>query len=525
MIGEVACQGETLVGSRPDCPVHLPDPAIAAEQALIASDEEGWYIVQLDPHNEMHVNGTLVSERARLHHRDEIAIGEFELRAYVVDAEAPSMAPRVDREKVANLTRFVQFSLPTGSIIKKPEENLVLSPQQTTRLGPADQRVAQAATVEQLMDGLLKAMFESFSAHRVWVGIRRVNYGAMEYQEGRLANGQAADLPEVGDKLKPRVLDRAQFVRLPPGAGHEGSGALAGPLLGPEGPLGMVYVEAGDPARQLPGSDLDYFVVLTNLCAAHLHAIFLETARQRAATMEGEVSVAHAIQARLTPRKLPQWESLQWGAFREPGRERSSDVYDILRLSNQSAALMLAHTSATGPMPSMLMAQAQATFRAACMHLDSPAVFMKMMNHVLYDGQPDHPLDCFAGLIDPASGELKFSVAGHIGAYIIGARGEERRLGGESATPPLGIEKSPQYVLLSEQLDTGETLVLFTPGVTTARNRQGEVFGEERFINILCDGFGQLASAMLKEMLSDLQGFTEGGLQPDDITVLMAHRP
>ena len=66
--------------------------------------------------------------------------------------------------------------------------------------------------------------------------------------------------------------------------------------------------------------------------------------------------------------------------------------------------------------------------------------------------------------------------------------------------------------------------MLFTPGVTTAKNRQGETFGEERFINILCDGFGQLASAMLKEMLTDLRNFTEGGQQPDDITVILAHR-
>lgn len=67
-------------------------------------------------------------------------------------------------------------------------------------------------------------------------------------------------------------------------------------------------------------------------------------------------------------------------------------------------------------------------------------------------------------------------------------------------------------------------MVLFTPGVTTAKNRRDETFGEERFVNILCDGFGQLASAMLKDMLTDLRNFTEQGSQPDDITVILAHR-
>jgi sigma-B regulation protein RsbU (phosphoserine phosphatase) len=78
--------------------------------------------------------------------------------------------------------------------------------------------------------------------------------------------------------------------------------------------------------------------------------------------------------------------------------------------------------------------------------------------------------------------------------------------------------------LLPEQLEPSETLVLYTPGVTTAKNRHDDVFGEERFINLLCDGFGQPASNMLKGMLSDLRSFTESGVQPNDITVLLAHR-
>ena len=78
--------------------------------------------------------------------------------------------------------------------------------------------------------------------------------------------------------------------------------------------------------------------------------------------------------------------------------------------------------------------------------------------------------------------------------------------------------------MLTENLESAESLVVFTPGVTTAKNAKEETFGEERFVNILCDGFGQLASSMLKEMLTDLRNFTEGGKQPDDITVLLAHR-
>ncbi|GAG08676.1 unnamed protein product, partial [marine sediment metagenome] len=264
--------------------------------------------------------------------------------------------------------------------------------------------------------------------------------------------------------------------------------------------------------------------LVANTLAAQLDAIFRQIAKTRAAMLKGEVTVAHAVQTRLTPRKLPQWKGLQFGAFREMGHDRTSDIYDVVRLSNQMAAFMIAHTSATGPIPSMLMAQAQAGFRIAAMHLDAPHVFLRSLNHVLYDGSQDHPFECFAGVIEPPTGNMRFAQAGKMGAYIIGNSGEARRLGSSESTPPLAAVKDASFNLHPERLDTRETLVLFTPGVVTARNSKGEAFGEERFVNILRDGFGQLASNMLKDMLFDLRQFTEAGTQPDDITVILAHR-
>jgi len=257
--------------------------------------------------------------------------------------------------------------------------------------------------------------------------------------------------------------------------------------------------------------------------AAQLDAIFKQIAANRGRQIEGEVAVAHLIQARLTPRKLPQWDKLQFGAFRETGRDRAGDIYDLLKLSDGAANFMVAHTPCKGTMPSLLMSQAQSTFRLAAMHKDPPHIFLRSLNWLLYDGEKDHPLNCFVGAIDPSTGEIRYSIAGEARAFIIGCRGEERRLGTLEPTPPLGLVRTAPYALLPEQLAPSETLVVFSPGVTTARNRNDEVFGEERFINILCDGFGQLASTMLKEMLSDLRNFTEGGVQPEDITVLLAH--
>jgi len=525
MIADVVCGQEIVyVGSAESCRVRLEDPRIAAQQAVLIPERVGlWLLEPLDSSCEIRVNDALAVAKTELREGDEIRILDFVVRVYP-DYEERS-APRVTTgTSRAALERFAQAKLPMGAILRKADEPLSLRAELLDALGRANVAVSGCTTVEELMDAILTILSGTLAAQRAWIGVRRVNYGPMEYEEGRTVSGQTFDLPEVGQNLKPRILDRGQFVMVPLVSVQERMSVLAGPLNGPDGTLGMIYLDTGDSGRRFDARDLDFLSVLANVFAYQLDAVFKALARNKAAMIEGQVSVAHEIQARITPRKLPQTDELQFGAFRETGRERTGDIYDVVRLASNKVAVMVAQTPASGAMPSMLMAQAQTAFRIAAMHQDGPQVFLRSLNWLLYDGQRDHSLQCFAGVIDPVTGQLQYSMAGHVGAFMVGARGEDRSLAPQDLPPELSLNKAAVYPLLTEQIEPGETLVLFTSGVTTAQNRKGETFGEERFVNILCDGFGQLASATLKEMLTDLRSFTEGGTQPDDITVLLAHR-
>jgi sigma-B regulation protein RsbU (phosphoserine phosphatase) len=525
MIADLTCERETLpVGSAADCKVQLADPRIAPQHALIFPEgERAWAFAPAAPDALVFINGARVTEKVTLKTGDEIRICDHVIRVFP-EQEPAAAAPAARPTSVARLTQFVQAQLPPGSLTKRTDEPLGLQGGHLARMADVVVRLSQADSVPAVMESALRTLVETFGAHKVWIGVRRVNYGPMEWVEGRTMTGQATELPEIGELLKPRVLDRGQFVLVPRVSADELISVLAAPLAGTEALLGMVYLDSGETGRRFDARDLDLLMVIAGLIAAQVDAILRQVARNRAATIAGEVSVAHAIQARITPRKLPQWEELQFGTFREPGSERTGNIFDVVRLGNNTACFMVAHTGASGPMPSMLMAQSQAAFRLAAMHMDPPHVFLKSLNWLLYDGLQDRPLSCFVGWIDPASGLLRYALAGQMGAYIIGQRGDERSLLPAEPQPPLSLTKNHEYPLLEEQLSSGETLALFTPGVTTATNRAGETFGEERFVDILCDGFGQLASTMLKEMLHDLRMFTEGGSQPDDITVVLAHR-
>jgi serine phosphatase RsbU (regulator of sigma subunit) len=525
MISDMTCGREAVyIGSRDGCAVQLSDPRIAEQQAVIYPEGNGaWVVEQLDTHNDLRLNGANVTAKTPLKSGDEIQVGDFAIRAYPEHEE--QTGPRVEvATSVGRLVKFAQATLPAGTVIKKLDETVTIQAAQMLKLGQLNTRLGSCTLVEELIDAVVQTLLEAFAAQRVWIGVRRVNYGPMEYVAGKLLTGQQAELPEQGDNYKPRVLDRAQFLLVPRISREERISVMAGPLAVPGNTLGMIYVDSGESGRRFETEDFDFFVMTANVIAVQLDNIFKRIAKNREAMIDGEVSVSHEIQARVTPRKLPQWEQLQFGAFREPGRQHTGDVYDVVRLKNNQAGILVAHTTAAGPMPSLLMAQAQAVFRSAVAHVDSPDVFMRTLNWLLYDGQKDHPLDAFMAYIDPGTGDMRYSMAAKTGAYIISARGDERSLLPTEPTPSLGLNKAAVYPLMPEHLDSGETIAIFTPGVTTAKNSNKETFGEERFVNILADGFGQLASAMLKEMFNDVRNFTEGGAQPDDITVVLAHR-
>lgn len=548
VVAEVAGDGGAVyIGAAPDCQVHLDDPRVAPQHAVIYADDQSWMIQPLVDRGDLLVGGEALHAERALRHGDCVRLFDYEIEARLDEAGDAESAPcaddverietegaadegdvlagqHPDEHMVASMAKFARYQLPSGTLIKKLDDAICVQREHLVRAGKVNVELAGCETPEQIMDVTMRAVFESFSAHRVWIGLRRVNYGPMEYVYGRAATGQTIELPETGENLKPRVLDRNQFVLIPRVSADETISVLTGPLTGPDGTLGMIYVDLADRRRRFSEQEQDFFLLLLATIGAQLDATFKQIAKQRGETIRGEVAVAHAIQQRLNPRKLPQWEQLQFGAFREPGRERSSDIYDVVRLANGMAAFMLGHTTATGSLPCQHMAQAQAAFRTALMHMDAPHIFLKTLNVLLYDGTRDHEFHCLMGVIEPTNGRMRFAVAGKVRAYVIDERGEERKLTPDEPTPALGVTKAGDYANLPGELHSGETLVVFTPGVVSARNSKGEVFGEERFVNILCDGFGQLASAMLKEMLSDLQGFTEGGSQPTDITVILTHR-
>lgn len=512
------------VGSRPGCAVHLPDLYVSPQHLLLSPDEEGsWVMEPLDPEKPARVDGQPLSDRRPMPAETEIEIGPYVLRVSLRSDRAPGGAAE-ERLSPTDLAEIKKYPLPPGSFTKRagdPIEKLQAS--QIARLSRAGLDLGRCRDLHELADVSLSHLLQGFRARCAWIGLRRQPTGDLEVVGGRYTSGEACDAPEMAQHLRYRCLERQQqiLVRRPP-EGIVGS-SLAVPIVNALGVLGMAYVDTRKDVKRFGTADLDALVVMGSHIAHQLETLLREQAREEVRVSGTELSVVRTIQEQLDPRDPPGWRNFQIASYTLQGQQNSGDVYDVMKLPGKEiAGLLIGNVRAEGAMLALLVAQVHASFRMAMLHGDPPHVFLRQLNHLLYGGG-DRYVGCFVLVVDPAAGALRHCRAGRVGAIVVDARGQPRPFGAIEM-PAVGVVRGFEYTTSEDVLGPGETLGLYTRGVTTATNANGERFREKRFINCLCDGFAQPAMATMNDLKTDLTDFFADGTHPDDMTVLLVHR-
>jgi len=514
------------VGSQPGCGIHLPDLYVSPHHLLFTPEEDGtWSIEPLDVQKPAVVNGQRLAVRQSVLDENEVELGPYILKVYLnPDKAAP--AAEDDRLSPTDLAEIKKYPLPPGSLTKRTGEPVEkLLPGQIASLARAAIEIGRCRDLAQLVDVSLTHLLQGFRGRCAWVGLRRQAAGDLEVIGGRYTSGEPCESPELARGLRYRCLERRQIILVRRAEDPIIGSAVAAPLLTPLGVLGMIYVDARKSAKRLGTADLNALVVLSACISEQLETLLRGQLVQDVRVNSTELSVVRAIQEQLDPHSMPAWKEFQVGAYSLTGQQNSGDVYDVMKVPGKDfGGLLLANVRAEGAMLALLMAQVQSAFRVAMLHGDSPHAFLRQLNYLLYGDAPSRYVHCFVLTVDPAAGVLRHCRAGRIGAIVVDAHGQPRPFGG-IGMPALGVEKGFEYTSGEDVLAPGETLALYTGGVTTATNAQGERFREKRFIDTLCDSFGQPALATINDLKVDITAFHEGGSHPDAMTVLLVHRP
>ena len=523
MLAELSFDREQVyIGSRPGCGVHLPNIRVGLQQAVIRPDkDDGWSVEPLDEEHVTRINGSPLSGRRKVHNGDVIAIDDYLLKVYLELESQISDISRATRHMSVKAIR--KHKLPAGALVKKHTDSLTLSIPYLHRASRFSRELMKCGTIRDLMELCLPGLLGTFGARCAWIGLRRQAIGDLEFVEGRHASGEPCEPTTLCLQLMYRCMERAQQVCLPRTYDDEIGSAMAVPIIGPDGHLGMFYLDRAKRADAYETIHLDLMSSFAALAGIQLEVILHQLVQRREQLEVTEVSIAHQVQTWLEPKSVPDWENLQVAVYTRPGDVHCADIYDLVKLPDGRGAILVASCTAPGAVAASVAGQLRAAFRLAALRGNTPQSLMRQINWLMSSGAEPTSVRAWTMTFDPRTGALIYCHAGELGALVVSSQGNARFLAPEPA-PALGNKREIAYEPSTATLGPGETLILYTPGVTQVVSAYGESFGAERLVESLCDSFGQPAGAALAQLQSELDVFGGGGTREHDISIIVLHR-
>ena len=239
-----------------------------------------------------------------------------------------------------------------------------------------------------------------------------------------------------------------------------------------------------------------------------------------------ELALAGQIQENFLPDKLPEVPGWQLAAMLEPARETSGDFYDVIPLPNGHLGILIADVADKGMGAALYMALSRTLIRTYAVEYDSqPELALSAANHrIVADAGAGLFVTVFYGILDPSSGKLTYSNAGHNPPYLLSARDGNAVLELDRTGVPLGIFDGAAWQQKSVRLDPGDVLLLYTDGFTEAQNAQAEFFEEERVREVVRAGAGRSALNIQNDLITQVDAFVGDTPQFDDMTLMVIVR-
>ena len=249
--------------------------------------------------------------------------------------------------------------------------------------------------------------------------------------------------------------------------------------------------------------------------------------RARAARLEAErqsaheLAIAKQVQTRLFPQNQPPIQTLVYEGVCYPARTVGGDYYDFLDLGSGRLGLVLADIAGKGIGAALLMANLQAVLRSHCATAwEEPEIFLRSVNRLLYENtaEGDYATLFFAEY-DDATRKLRYSNCGHPPSLLLRGGGGVERLGATCTV--VGLFDKWDCVMAERELSAGDVILIYTDGVTEARNEEGEEFGEERLLESAQQPGKQSPRELLGAVTDRVRKFSPHE-QSDDITLIAA---
>ncbi len=300
---------------------------------------------------------------------------------------------------------------------------------------------------------------------------------------------------------------------------------ICAPLWNNKEVIGLVYLDHRFGGRSFGGDDLRLLGLLANMAAVKIENTRLLAEQIEKRRMEEQLAVGAQIQRKLLPDQDPQLAGYDIRGTSQPCYEVGGDYYDFVAKKDGQLAVLVGDISGKGIGAALLMAVLQASVRTLVHRTDEPATLVAELNQVLVENSPSNKFSTlFYGELDPEAHRFTYVNGGHNPPLVVragfGVEGMEEL---DSTGPLVGLIPGARFEARTIALNPGDTLFVYTDGISEREDNDGEEIGTEGLAKFLA---GQ-SIADSRELILGLRRFLEGvgsGDPEDDSTVVVLRR-
>ncbi|MDE1568522.1 SpoIIE family protein phosphatase [Aquabacter sp. P-9] len=243
--------------------------------------------------------------------------------------------------------------------------------------------------------------------------------------------------------------------------------------------------------------------------------------KTKLAGLQQELEIARQVQLAILPKEFPPDPRVMVDGHMTPAREVGGDFYDYFFIDRSTLGFVVADVSGKGVPAALFMAISRTLLRSTAMFERSPSSSVRRLNDLLaVENDQMLFVTLFYGVIDLDTGRCTYVNAGHNPPYRISREGKVEAL---PTTKGMAVAVMEGFVYAEReiQLEPGDTLVLFTDGVTEAFDIDDEPYGEKRLEALLASGIHERPVPQVEnDVLASIRAFERGAPQADDITLL-----
>lgn len=510
------------LGRATECSVPIRDRYLSRKHAEIVFASGRWVVRDCGSVNGTMLNGTKLSQEMPLKPGDRIVLGDTEV-LFEPEESAVSHSQLIALDSTSQARN-----------IAIPLREAIAATARTGMLAQLGIQFIEDRPMHELFDFILEKVAELLQPSRCALALLapdRITFSevrvrrteareSLDLHISRTLLGEVIEEKKVVafvDTTQDEKLARAQSI-----IAQDIRSAICAPLVVDETVLGVLYLDFRAHRGAVTHDDVTLVAQIARFAAVKLETTRLREEAIVKAMMDEELKTAYVIQRRLLPEALPELAGYLLAGKNKPCRTVSGDYYDVVLRPNGRLYFIVADVSGKGITAALVMSAVATAFNIFTRTDPTPADLVRELNATLAPKtSPSKFVTMVVAVLDPATGKLEYTNAGHVPPLIISPNGVARL---SSTDMVVGLFGHAQYRNQYAVLEPGDSIVLFTDGVTEAENEAEDQLGLDPVVDVLAPLYRKSPDDLLRAVEECVDTFEGAAPASDDLTLFALAR-